>query len=133
MLEVALLGPLSVRVDGRLVEVPRGKSSELLVRLALEAGELVSAERLVEGLWASSTTEVRRNTLQSKAAMLRRAIGSDAVVSRDSGYALRVDAADVDALTVLRAATTAGDLRESGEPDEAAVLCEAALGLFRGA
>jgi hypothetical protein len=33
----AVLGPVEVRRDGRLVPVPGGKASEMLVRLALEA------------------------------------------------------------------------------------------------
>ena len=132
MLDVALLGPLEVRVDGAPVEVPSGKASELLARLALEAGELVSAERLVEDLWASTTTEVRRNTLQSKVAMLRRALGPTSVVSRDGGYALEVEAEHVDVLAVQRAATAAARLREGGEPEQAAELCGSALRLFGG-
>ena len=68
------------------------------MRLALEAGALVSAERLVEDLWRDAAAETRRNTLQSKIAMLRRALGPSAVVSRDGGYALAVEASQVDAL-----------------------------------
>jgi predicted ATPase/DNA-binding SARP family transcriptional activator len=132
VLDVALLGPLEVTVDGAPVEVPSGKASELLARLALEAGELVSAERLVEDLWASTTTEVRRNTLQSKVAMLRRALGPVSVASRDGGYALDVEADHVDVLAVQRAAATAARLREGGEPEQAAELCGSALRLFRG-
>jgi DNA-binding SARP family transcriptional activator len=116
VLDVALLGPLEVTVDGAPVEVPSGKASELLARLALEAGELVSAERLVEDLWTSTTTEVRRNTLQSKVAMLRRALGPASVASRDGGYALDVEADHVDVLAVQRAAAAAARLREGGEP-----------------
>ena len=39
MLDVVLLGPLAVSVDGEHVEVPSGKASELLARLALAAGD----------------------------------------------------------------------------------------------
>ena len=92
----------------------------------------MSAERLVEDVWAVATSEVRRNTLQSKVAMLRRALGPTAVVSRDGGYALAVEVAQVDALAVLRLAAEAVRLREGGDPDAAADLCESALGLFRG-
>ena len=63
-----MLGPLEVRRDGHLVSVPGGKTSELLVRLALEAGLLVRAERLVEELWAADAVNTCRNTLQSKVA-----------------------------------------------------------------
>ena len=63
------------------------------MRLALEAGELVRADRLVEDLWAADGVSARRNTLQSKVTMLRRALGDPSVItSRDGGYALAVDA-----------------------------------------
>ena len=84
-------GPVEVRRDGRLVPVPGGKTSELLVRLALEAGP--SCART-----ASSTTcgrgavHTRRNTLQSKVTRLRRALGDPSVIaSGDGGYRLAVD------------------------------------------
>ena len=80
MLQVSLLGPLEVRRDGQLVRVPGGKTSELLVRLALEAGLLVRTDRLVDDLWAADAVNTRRNTLQSKIAKLRRALGEPPVI-----------------------------------------------------
>ena len=75
MVQIALLGPLEVELSGRRVKVPSGKPSELLVRLALDAGEVVRADRLIDELWAAGALSTRRNTLQSKVAMLRRALG----------------------------------------------------------
>ena len=86
------------------------------MRLALEAGAPVSAERLVEDLWMDAAAETRRNTLQSKIAMLRRALGASTVVSRDGGYALAVDESQVDALVVLRQADAAVRLRGRETP-----------------
>ena len=85
-------GPVEVRRDGESGAVPGGKTSELLVRLALDAGVLVRTDRLVEDLWAADAVDTRRNTLQSKVAKLRRALGDPAaVVSGDGGYALAVE------------------------------------------
>src|SRR5436309_2254053 len=75
VLHISVLGPLEVERDGRLVQVPGGKTSELLVHLALEAGLLVRTDRLVEDLWGASAVSTRPNTLQSKIAKLRRALG----------------------------------------------------------
>ena len=95
-----MLGPVEVRRDGRVVPVPAGKASELLARLALEAGSVVAAERLLDDLWSGEAT--RRNTLQSKVAMLRRALGDPSLVAgTDGGYVLRVDGDAVDALCVI--------------------------------
>lgn len=83
-----MLGPVEVRRDGDVISVPAGKSSELLVRLALEAGVMARTDRLVQDLWAGAVS-TRRNTLQSKVAKLRRALGDPLViVSGDSGYKL---------------------------------------------
>ena len=98
-----MLGPLEVRRDGQVLPIPGGKTSELLVRLALDAGLVVRTDRLVEDLWAAGPATTQRNTLQSKIAKLRRALGEPPVVaSGDGGYMLTVEPSEVDALAVLR-------------------------------
>ena len=133
MFQISVLGPVEVRRDGQLVPVPGGKTSELLVRLALEAGVLVRTDRLVDDLWAADAVNTRRNTLQSKVARLRRALGDPPViVSGDGGYTLAVDPSDVDALAVLRDAVAASRLLDAGDDRGAAELCASTLQLYRG-
>ena len=74
VLSISVLGPVEVRRAGELVPIPAGKTSELLVRLALDAGVLVRTDRLVDDLWAVDAVRTSRNTLQSKVAKLRRAL-----------------------------------------------------------
>ncbi len=131
MFQIAVLGPVEVRRDGRLLSVPGGKTSELLVRLSLEAGVVVDADRLLDDLWAGAAT--RRNTLQSKVARLRRALGDPSViVSRDGGYELAVEPDAVDALRVLRDAATASRQLETGDVPGAAEVSAVALERYRG-
>ena len=133
MLTVAVLGPLEVTLDGRHVTVPSGKTSELVVRLALEAGAPVDADRLVDDLWTAGGRSTRRNTLQSKVAMLRRAFGDPSVIqSRDGGYALAVEPSDVDAIAALTVVPTATALLEAEDHRGAADLCATTLTLYRG-
>jgi DNA-binding SARP family transcriptional activator len=133
VLTVAVLGALEVTRDGHRVPIPGGKTSELLVRLALEPGQLVRADRIVEDLWADGGVGTRRNTLQSKIAMLRRALGDpQAITSRDGGYALAVELSNVDALTALGCTTTASGLLDAGDDRGAADLCASTLALYRG-
>ena len=132
MLTVAVLGPVEVRRDGDLVSVPSGKTTEVLVRLALEAGRAVRAEQVIEDLWADAAS-TGRNTLQSKVSQLRRALGDASLVSAASGgYALHVDRASVDALAVGDLAESVAAARQTG--DQAAVVdaADEALALFRG-
>ncbi len=122
-----MLGPVAVLRDGAPVTVPAGRTTELLVRLALEAGHPVRAERLLSDLWPDAAG-TRPNTLQAKVSQLRRALGTAAVTSEQTGYALHVDRVDVtDALTHARAA---GERLAAGDAAGALDECRAGLALF---
>ena len=126
-----MLGPVEVRRDGRLVPVPGGKTSDLLVRLALEAGLFVRTDRLVDDLWGAVDT--RRNTLQSKVAKLRRAFGDPlAIAHGEGGYRLAVEPSEVDALAALRDSVAASRLLDAGDDRGAADLSASTLDLYRG-
>ncbi len=128
MLTVALLGPVEVRRDDEPVLVPSGRTTEVLVRLALEAGRSVRAEQILDELWAGSEG---RNTLQSKVSQLRRALGGAAPVSFGlGGYRLNVD--DVDLLAVERLAGQVAEARRAGNPEIVRERAAAALAHFRG-
>jgi predicted ATPase/DNA-binding SARP family transcriptional activator len=126
VLEISVLGPVEVRRDGQSVAVPGGKTAELLVRLALDAGTTVSADRLVDDLWAGAST--RRNTLQAKVARLRRAVPG----AIEGTYRLDVAPDRVDALCVLRDAAAAAKRLDAGDELAARELSTAALARFRG-
>ena len=131
MFHISVLGPVEVRRDGELVAVPGGKTSELLVRLALEAGLYVRADRLVDDLWTGAPTN--RNTLQSKVARLRRAMGDpSAITSGEGAYKLAVEPDEVDALRVLRDVAAAAERLDAADHRGAAELSVAALERFRG-
>ena len=128
---MAVLGPVRLGRDGARLAVPAGKTTELLIRLALEAGHAVRSERLIDDLWSESGSRVAPNTLQSKVSKLRRVIGEPTLVtSTGSGYGLVVDPGDVDALEVLRLAGRSTELRASGRLEEAAQNCATALAMF---
>ncbi len=130
MLTVAVLGPVEARRDGNRRPVPSGKTTELLVRLALDAGSRVRTDALVEDLWAEP---VGRNTVQSKVSQLRRALGDrDLVVGSGDGYALMLDRGCVDALRVVDLAAAAAAARGAADPATALDKATAGLALFRG-
>src|SRR4029453_6836513 len=133
MLTVGVLGPLEVRRDGRPLPVPSGKTTELLVRLALDAGQVVSAERLIEDLWGEAPAATARNTLQSKVSQLRRALAEPALVAGGhGGYTLALDPGGVDALRVAGLAADTAAARRDGDPAAALEAATEGLALFRG-
>lgn len=133
MIEVRLLDAVALFRDGVQISVGGGKVTELLVRLALEAGVMVRTDRLIEDLWADEAHGTARNTLQTKVSRLRRAVGlADLVTGSQAGYTLNVDRSAVDAFEVLELAERASALRRSGDLSAALESCVTALGLFGG-
>ncbi len=128
-----MLGPVELLRDGQPLAVPAGKTTEVLIRLALDSTVTVSADRLIEDLWGVEATATERNTVQAKISKLRRALGEAAVVSGGRlGYTLEVDPSAVDALEVLRVAQAARELLDAGETEAALESCTRALAMFRG-
>lgn len=132
VLTVRVLGRLRVRRDGEEIRVPAGKASELLVRLAVQAGTVVAADRLLADLW-SAPSSPSRNTLQAKVSQLRRALGSrDLLAEAGGGYVLRIDHGRVDALDVARLAAAARAHLVGGDPGASVDVCDRALAMFDG-
>lgn len=127
---MSVLGTVEARRDDVRLDVPAGKTSELLARLAMTAGSHVRADALIEDLWAAP---VGRNTLQSKVSQLRRALGDrDLVVGTPDGYTLALDPSVVDASRVIRLAAQAADARSAGDPAVALERAREGLALYRG-
>jgi predicted ATPase/DNA-binding SARP family transcriptional activator len=132
VLTISVLGPIEITHGDRTVGVPGGKTSELLVRLALEAGRPVRTDRLLDDLWGSDAG-ARRNTLQSKIVKLRRALGDAAAVAGvEGGYVLSVDPSAIDALVVPQRLSAAAALVEQGDDAAVVELCAVTRRLFRG-
>ena len=133
VIAVSVLDVVELHRDGERVPVRRGKTAEVLVRLALEAGVMVRTETLIEDLWADEAMSTARNTLQTKVSRLRKELGDPALVTGTNvGYTLEVDPSAVDALAVLRLADQASVFRGAGDPAAALETCTAALAMFGG-
>jgi predicted ATPase/DNA-binding SARP family transcriptional activator len=133
MLTVGLLGPVELRRDGERIALPGGKTTELLVRLALETGRTVRSERLIDDLWGDEGIGTAKNTLQSKVSQLRKALGNpDLVTGGAAGYSLALEPSAVDAIEVCRLAQLASTLLAAGDSGEAFRASSAALEMFRG-
>jgi DNA-binding SARP family transcriptional activator len=102
--EVAVLGPVAVRVDGVEVGLGTPRQRALVTALALSAGRPVSVDTLVELLWGDAPPPGVATTLQTYVSGLRRVLEPErqrrapatVLVTVAPGYALRVR--DVDAL-----------------------------------
>jgi len=96
--EIGLLGPLRLVVDGHAVPVPGARLPVLLAVLALSAGQTVPAERIGTAVWGADSPVDARTNVQSNVRRLRRLLGDSTVRTDGAGYALVVKPEDVDAL-----------------------------------
>ena len=78
-MQVRLLGPVDVVVDGDPLDVPGLRRKAVLAALALHHGEVVSTDQLLDIVWGPDAA-ARLNTLQSHVSYLRRVLGGRAVI-----------------------------------------------------
>ncbi|WP_101784018.1 BTAD domain-containing putative transcriptional regulator [Nonomuraea indica] len=131
-----VLGSLAVWTDaGKAVTVPGLKVRALLADLLVNAGQVVSADRLVDDLWRGEPPANPAGALQVRVSQLRRALedaepgGKNLVVSRPPGYLLLAAPGTLDAAVFAELVTRAG---AAASPREQAALLAEALGLWRG-
>ncbi|HEU0303555.1 MAG TPA: BTAD domain-containing putative transcriptional regulator [Gaiellaceae bacterium] len=129
MLELRILGPLEVVVDGEPVELRRAKQRSLLALLLLSAGEVVSADRLIEELWAGAPPATAKDALQNYVSQLRKALGRDVIATRAPGYVLEVEPDQTD---VGRFERLVDEARGAGDAETRAAVLREALDLWRG-
>jgi predicted ATPase/DNA-binding SARP family transcriptional activator len=133
VISISVVGTVQVRRDGALITVPSGKTTELLVRLALTAGKPVRSDVLIEDLWGDDAITTTRNTLQAKVTRLRRALADPTLlVAVDEGYILNVEPTAIDVFIVRAALDEARELVQSGDHRAIADHCRVALQAFQG-
>src|SRR5438105_7379900 len=98
-LEVGLLGPFEVRVDGHPVALGGHRQRAALALLSIHANEVVSTDALVDRLWSGEPPAGAVTTLQVYLSHLRRALAdaSLTIETRRPGYVLVVNPDRIDA------------------------------------
>ena len=134
-MQIRVLGPVEVLVDGHALPLLAAGERELLALLALAAGRVVAVPALIDALWGEQLPSNPGNALQVRVSKLRRALTTagldDLLLTRPPGYLLDVDPMSVDA---LRFADLVAAARAAAGIDPAAVArhYREALGLWRG-
>ncbi|MEU4427065.1 BTAD domain-containing putative transcriptional regulator [Actinoplanes sp. NPDC024001] len=127
-----ILGPLELWQGDDPVPVGGPQQRALLAALLVDAGRVVSTDRLIECLWGESPPPTARALLQGSVAELRRTLrrtGRQCLASRPPGYLLELLPGELDAdrFEELTAASA-----RAATPTEAADLLYRALALWRG-
>src|SRR5947199_10787024 len=91
----AVLGRVQVLQGDREVPIGGPKLRALLAILLLHSNEVVSRDRLIDGLWGERPPATAEHTLDNYVSRLRKALGADRLARRARGYALRVETVEL--------------------------------------
>ena len=129
-MEFRILGPLEVADGDATVALGGVRQRTLLAILLLNANEVVSADRLIEGLWGERSPDSGRSALQVRVSQLRKALGQGGaqLLTRAPGYVLSLDRDQLDLQRFERLVREAA----AAEPPAAAEKLREALALWRG-
>jgi DNA-binding SARP family transcriptional activator len=128
LLDFRILGPLEVASNGTVLRISGQRQRALLALLLLHRGEVLSTDRLVDGLWGESPPRTVTTSLQNMISQLRKLVGPDLLLTKPPGYVLRIEP---DALDLSRFERLVAQARQL-EPAERAALLRDALALWRG-
>jgi DNA-binding SARP family transcriptional activator len=126
--EFRILGPLEALEDGRQLDLGGLRQRAVLALLLLRSAETISAERLIEDVWAGEPPDGAANTLQSYVSRLRRELGRETIATRPGGYAFEPGSCELDLHRFERLTDDARGL----PPAAAAERLTEALALWRG-
>ncbi|HEX6871063.1 MAG TPA: BTAD domain-containing putative transcriptional regulator, partial [Micromonosporaceae bacterium] len=127
--QVRLLGPVDIRLGPTEQQVAGTRRKAVLALLALNAGQTVSVDRLIDIVWTDSPPATAANTLQSHVSHLRGLFRSrDAIVAVAPGYRLDLAGDTTDLITAQRLIAAAG---RAERPDERVAQLRSALALWR--
>jgi len=135
--EFRILGPVEVVQDGRPVDLGGPLEKAILARLLLDAGRVVSLDRLIEDLWEGEPPGSANVSVRVRVSRLRKALSAagaaSSISTRPPGYEMDLgesDFSDVGRFHALHASGRA-DLQR-GDNAAAMRAIEAALSLWRG-
>jgi tetratricopeptide (TPR) repeat protein/DNA-binding SARP family transcriptional activator/DNA-binding XRE family transcriptional regulator len=137
---IGVLGPLVVRRGGAAVDVGAAGPQCLIGLLALQAGQVVSREEIVDVLWPTSPPKGYLNQIQVYVGRLRRLLepegakrtGFQVLVRVGEGYRLNLTGDDLDLLQFDDLAARAGQAGADGHTGMAEQLLEQASACWRG-
>src|SRR6266540_3442637 len=135
-IDFAILGPLEVRADGRILPLGSPKQRSLLALLLVHANETVSRDRLIDELWGDAPPATVESGFHVYLSRLRRLLdsvgGRGALVRETHGYRLRVGPDQLDATRFESLVGEGNEALAAGRAELAAARFREALALWRG-
>lgn len=130
--DLGVLGPFEVRLDGEPRGVGGPRLRTLLAVLAAEAGRVVSVPALGRALWGDRAPAHADRTVRTYLSRLRGTVDAGVILTRPPGYLLQLAPQALDAARFEQLAIEGRQSLAAGEPATARKHLAAALALWRG-
>ena len=131
-----MLGPLEVRSGGAPLPLGGPKQRALLALLLLHANEVVSRDRLIDGVWGESPPSTIGAVLNVYLSKLRKLLAANglgaALVTQPHGYMLRIEPERLDLHRFEELAREGREALAAENTEQGAARLEEALALWRG-
>jgi YVTN family beta-propeller protein len=128
-----ILGPLEVTRDTQLVSLGGRRERAILAILLLSNGEVVSVERLIDGVWGEARPTSAKHMIHEYVSRLRQALGDEpAIATRPPGYLLEWTDPTFDVYRFAQRTAAARESAEAGDHATAVRAYDEALALWRG-
>jgi YVTN family beta-propeller protein len=131
-MEYRVLGPLEVRDGDRSIPLAGAKQRALLAVLLVNAGRLVSRDRLIDELWGGQPLETAVHSIHVYVSRLRKLLPPETLLTRPPGYLLELEPEELDARRFERLLTEGRKRLADGDAEHAARVLQEALALWRG-
>ncbi|WP_063762250.1 AfsR/SARP family transcriptional regulator [Streptomyces sp. NRRL F-5123] len=130
-LRFTVLGPVRAWRGGEQINTGAPQQRALLAVLLLRGGRTATAAELLDALWGDSPPNTALAALRSYAFRLRKALGSQTLVTDSGGYAIRIPVEALDSTMVEQLVGEAEKIRQA-DPAQARELLVSALGMWSG-
>ncbi|MFI6054544.1 AfsR/SARP family transcriptional regulator [Streptomyces violascens] len=136
-LEIRILGPLEISLDGRLLPIRAPRLQAALGALLLRVDEVVTLEHLVSSIWGGEPPADPANQVATCISMIRRrlrdfGVQRDVLVTQPPGYRFVADGVRIDTATALQLRSAAQERFSEGDLEGALQILKEALSLWRG-
>ncbi|WP_230992602.1 AfsR/SARP family transcriptional regulator [Streptomyces endocoffeicus] len=139
LVDIHLLGPVELRLEGRRLKLGSDKERALLAALALEVGRPVSMNALMDRLWDGKAPPRARENAHTYISRVRKHLrlagtgpSAPRITSRAHTYVLETDPDAVDLNRFQRLTDLAGAAATSGEEERVVDLLTRAEDLWQG-
>jgi predicted ATPase/DNA-binding SARP family transcriptional activator len=128
-----ILGTVEIRsAEGDTLPIGGPRQRALLALLLLDAGRVVTVERLLDGMYGSQPPAGATSALQSQVSRLRRGLPAGLIEFHPAGYRIAVEPDAVDVHRFEQLARQGARAKAEGDHENAAEVLRQALDLWRG-